>query len=179
MKVFNRAFLLILGLAACASLTKQECLDGNWRQIGIEDGIAGRLPERLQDHAKACAEVGVMPDATAWESGRREGLKTYCTPASAYQVGRKGRRISAVCTPSQRQSMNAAYSHGQQYYDITQEIDELEREIASNRDEISALLKASPTDAPAEVFFIEAEIMRLNGRIHALERQRRAFSTWP
>jgi len=44
---FKRGVLLLVILSACASLTKQQCLEGNWQQIGIADGVKGYTPARL------------------------------------------------------------------------------------------------------------------------------------
>ena len=50
--------LVVLGsmilLSSCATLSKQECLVGDWQAIGYNDGVAGYQSERLASHAKAC-----------------------------------------------------------------------------------------------------------------------------
>ena len=175
----GRGFLAVCVLAACASLTEEECLNGDWRSIGLNDGVQGMTSSRLQDHAKACSEVGIVPDQRAWESGRRDGLVQYCTPSSAYQVGRSGRSISNVCSARQYEGMQSAFFHGQQYYDLGREIDDLELQIDEARAEIIAELKANNGAVNTAVFFLEAEIADLNFRIRRLERERRVYAVWP
>ena len=70
--------LPILGsmfLLSCATLSKQQCLIGDWQTIGYNDGVAGYFSERLASHSKACAKAHVTPDYLAWERGRKLGLQ--------------------------------------------------------------------------------------------------------
>ncbi len=76
-------------LSGCATLSKEECMVGDWQAIGYNDGVAGYHSERLASHAKACAKASIAPDYQAWERGRQLGLKQYCTTTSAYNVGKQ------------------------------------------------------------------------------------------
>lgn len=63
--------LPILGsmfLLSCATLSKQQCLIGDWQTIGYNDGVAGYSSERLASHSKACAKAHVTPDYLAWSA---------------------------------------------------------------------------------------------------------------
>jgi hypothetical protein len=44
-------------------MSKEACLQGDWAGVGFKDGEAGRPQSRLDEHAKACAKAGVVPDA--------------------------------------------------------------------------------------------------------------------
>ncbi len=177
--IFKRGLLLLLILAACASLTKQQCLEGNWQQIGLADGINGYAPDRLVAHAKSCRDVGITPDAKAWERGRVEGLKTYCQPASAYEVGRIGGAIGNVCSASQRQAMQPAFDQGRNYHEINVKIRELEQQVSDLRAEIAADFKANKGTASSNVFFLQTDIFDLNRRIRRLETKQRQYAQWP
>ena len=84
-------FRLLAGLAAialvasCATLSEEECLEGNWREIGQRDGQAGRTASFIAEHAKACEKAGVVPNPSLWEQGRQAGLPAYCTPSKVYR----------------------------------------------------------------------------------------------
>ena len=52
----------IVLLSSCATLSKQECLVGDWQAIGYNDGVAGYQSDRLASHAKACAKASVAPN---------------------------------------------------------------------------------------------------------------------
>lgn len=175
----GRMFLAVSILAACASLTEEQCLEGNWFGIGQRDGIRGASFSRLKDHVKACSEVGIVPNQSLWEEGRRDGLQRYCTPASAYQIGRRGRPINNVCSTAQYNAMQAAFSHGQHYYELTREIEDLEIRIRELRGDIAAEIEANDGVVNNEVFFIETDIRDLDRRIRRLERQRHIYAVWP
>lgn len=39
---------LLLSLSACATISKEECLNGYWEEIGFRDGTNGRTSDYLQ-----------------------------------------------------------------------------------------------------------------------------------
>ena len=55
--------LVLLLVAGCATLDKDECRSADWYAIGLEDGARGRAIERLGDHRRACAKHNVAPNA--------------------------------------------------------------------------------------------------------------------
>ena len=55
-------FTLLLGsLSGCASISQEECLLGDWYQIGLSDGQNGRS-NRAADYSKDCSEYQVKMD---------------------------------------------------------------------------------------------------------------------
>ena len=161
-------------LAACASLSEDECTAGDWRGIGFADGAQGRSPDHIARHQKACAKVGVAPDLSAWLAGRQEGLARYCTPAKAYEVGRSGRSIAPYCSPAQMASMRPAYDSGQTYYQIGQDI-AAER---SDLSDIDRLIRNLPADAGAERARLFSERSRIERRVATLENRQRRYAGW-
>lgn len=132
------AFGLAFALAGCASLSKDECLSGNWDEIGFRDGTNGKTSAFLQRHVKACEKTGVVPVQSVWEQGRQRGLPAYCVPSKAYSEGRNGRALSAVCPAAQIPALQAAHSVGVQYHEYTEEINELKSRIQDIGSEIIA-----------------------------------------
>jgi hypothetical protein len=63
----------------CATLSKEECLKGEWRAIGYQDGVKGYDMQRLEKHEKACSDYGVKPEIARYQEGRKVGLAYYCT----------------------------------------------------------------------------------------------------
>lgn len=166
---------LLTALAACASLSEDQCRAGDWQGIGFADGAQGRGPDTIQRHQKACAKVGVAPDVQAWLDGRQAGLAQYCTPAKAYEVGRSGRAIAPWCSPDQLAAMRPAHDRGRAYHEIGQDI-AAER---SDLDDIDRLIRALPADAGdqrARLFF---ERSRIERRITMLENRQRRYAGWP
>ncbi len=118
---------LFFALGACASLSEDACRSGNWQAIGYNDGANGRSQSYINEHREACVEYGIAPDQTAWLRARLEGLKQYCTRPNAYQIGRRGSDLNAVCS-SDVAGLKLANFYGLRYYEIRRDIATLERE---------------------------------------------------
>lgn len=155
-----------LALTGCATLTKEECLGGNWEEIGFRDGTNGKTSAFLQNHAKACEKVGVRPVQSLWEKGRKRGLPAYCVPQRAYSEGRSGRSLNAVCPAAQMPALRAANAKGLEYRAFSNEISELRYRL----DEIGTLLVAEQ-DAARRALLVQ-ESRSLSGRISLLELRR-------
>ena len=160
-------------LAACATLSEEECRAGNWYDIGLHDGKAGRTTDYLTKHTKACAKHGIAPNQNQWEDGRQDGLPFYCRPVRAWQEGAKGRSLSPVCPVAGLDRLEQANWRGRTYYRIGQDIAEAEREIGS----INRALTSLPIDDPSRASlinqrtFLRLEIVTLRAE-RALYRNR-------
>lgn len=170
-------FRLLAGLAAlalvasCATLSEEECLQGNWREIGQRDGQAGRTSSFIAEHAKACEKAGVVPNQSLWEQGRQAGLPAYCTPAKVYSEGRSGRSLSPVCPSVQLPALQLANDRGRAWYRLTNEISSLNSEISQLQ---SRIVKEDDRDKRARFL---AEIRSLESRIRLLELRRMSEGT--
>ena len=139
------AILLLLPLAACATLSEDQCREGDWYAIGLNDGADGRSPDFIRNHAKACADYGVMPDRSLWEKGRQEGLALYCRPSRAWKEGARGRHLKPVCPPEIVPRLERANWRGLTYHRIGEDINDAERDISQINSELANL----PADDPA------------------------------
>lgn len=157
-------------LASCASLSEQECVAGNWEEIGQRDGRAGRTADFIVNHAKACADTGVTPDRAAWERGRQAGLTAYCTPINAYEVGRSGRQLSPVCPAARLPVLERAHAKGRRYHQLTEEIRDLRREADHIR---TRLVEADDRSARAALL---SRLNLLDLRRQMLETRRNAVA---
>ena len=178
----KRLFVLAaaLGLGACASLTEEQCLNGDWSGIGYQDGLRGYPQSRIGDHREACAKVGVSPDIQAWLAGRAEGLKRYCTPENAYVVGRNGNELNPVCPASQAQSLNAANAWGLEYHELELEIAELQAEISVIQDRlINEFTGVLTSEQEAERNALLREVRMLGRQIDRLELRQRRYAQLP
>ena len=127
--MFNRSLVasMPLLLASCASLSPEQCMNADWRQIGYADGAKGLPGSRIQDHAGACAKTATKPDMEAYLSGRIEGLVNYCQAENGFDVGRRGAADNAGdCPPHVRGAFLQNYHQGR-------EINALESQIGSLR----------------------------------------------
>ncbi len=168
-------------LAACASLTEEQCQSGNWSGIGYNDGLNGRSAEYIGNHFEACADLGISPDIAAWQTGREQGLLQYCTPENAYITGRNGDRFNNVCPTDQSTNLSLAYGWGGEYFDITQEIFTLTEE----KYELELII-ASDLSHPDLTPEQAAQLAQLNSRIRLIDikirrltRQRERYAFLP
>lgn len=125
-----------LALAGCATLSKDQCLMGDWYDIGIQDGAAGYAPEsRLAQHSEACAEFRVRPDRGAYQAGWDRGIGEYCTPDRGFQEGRRGASYAHVCPSPLEWAFLEGYRNGQQLYRQEQRLREMEAELERKKKE--------------------------------------------
>lgn len=114
--------------SACGTVSKAECQTGDWTSIGQRDGREG-APETLFDsHAESCRRHGLPADRDGWLSGRREGLRAYCTPLSGYANGSAGREYHNVCTGPGAGDFIDAYGLGLDVQRAREEAREAERD---------------------------------------------------
>ena len=125
---------LLATLNGCASLSKNECLNANWEDIGIRDGADGRPEEYLIRHTTACAKVAVTPDRESWFAGREQGLDRFCVPYRAYQLGEYGSSFDAgICRRYDQDRLVDAYERGLEVRRLGAEVDSIQGEIYSLR----------------------------------------------
>jgi len=177
MKIAPIALLAGSMVLASCGLTEKQCVEGDWASIGLKDGKNGRSADFIQTHMKSCAKHGIDVEQPVWEKGRQEGLKTYCTPASAYIEGRNGKRLKSVCPDADLDALTAAHAKGERYYRIQQEIRSLLNERDQLRSEISKL--QSGPQGPETLMAIQSrqlEISRIQLDISLLDAQALQYS---
>ena len=128
---------VLASLPGCASLSKNECLNANWEDIGVRDGANGQPEEYLIQHSKACAKVAVVPDRGAWLHGREQGLERFCVPYRAYQIGEYGGGFDAgICRNYEPDRLISAYEQGLEVNRLGNQLASLNGEIAGINDRL-------------------------------------------
>jgi hypothetical protein len=140
------ATLVLLGtLGGCASLSKSECMNANWEDIGIRDGANGQPEEYLIQHSTACAKVGVAPDRGAWLHGREKGLERFCLPHRAYQIGEYGNGFDVgICRNFDQDRLQDAYEKGRDVHRLANELSSIDSEMR----DINVRLEDKDKDKP-------------------------------
>jgi hypothetical protein len=112
-------FLLLLatlGAAGCSTLTVAErtgaCRATEWSSYGQNDGILGVAATDRAEKFADCAALGYPADIAAYQAGRAEGLRTYCTLENGYEAGYAGRRYRNVCPPEMEPAFLQGYEQG-------------------------------------------------------------------
>lgn len=120
-------------IAGCASMTPEQCRHADWRQIGYADGAQGLSGARIDDHAKACAEVGVRPNLEEYLRGRSQGLFSYCQPENGFTIGRRGESENAAdCPASMRFAFLEQYRRGQEIHLIESDLEQRRSRLNHN-----------------------------------------------
>ena len=138
----NKLFIppiILLCLGGCATMNESECLNADWRIIGMEDGADGHLPSYLGEHRTACASYNVRPNLDAYMQGHQLGVQQYCTPSNGYNVGKQGKTYNGVCPPEREAEFLAAYDHGYEHYILQRELDDIDSSIRYKSDSIDDL----------------------------------------
>ena len=131
--------LAAIGLAGCASISKEECRAIDWRTVGYEDGATGQGVERLSGRRQACAKHGVVPDLAAYRLGREEGLLEFCQPANGFRVGTSGRGYGGACPQQLAAEFSEAYDAGRELWRLERQVTDAINGIAARRNEIERI----------------------------------------
>ena len=176
---FSAALLGFLG--GCASLTENQCLNANWQSIGYSDGARGRLESYVSRHFDACSRVDITPDVAAWQAGRAQGLPLYCTVENAYSIGRDGDNLSPVCPASQQRALHQFWDWGYAYYELSQDISELENDARDIRRRIAVEFSVEPLtpEQIAALAQLETRLTRIKLKIRQLELRQRRYDSPP
>lgn len=90
------ALLTLVGCSS-ATLSKEDCLRGDWYNLGVQDGTEGKTAGEFNLHQQACFEYAVSPDQKQYLAGREKGLVDYCKIENAVTTGLNGRLYQGVC----------------------------------------------------------------------------------
>ena len=173
-------FLLALGLATpTAAITWSECRKADWYEVGLRDGANGEGVARLETYRKACAFVGVKPDAAVWEKGRQAGLTGYCVPANAYLAGRRGLDILALCPVIRRAKLAQAFEHGTKYRLIGLQMAKAKNQYYAARSDLHNAFDDTDGMSILDVNFLKNQIAELEAEHARLTAERQDYATWP
>ena len=108
--------LLLLLLSNCAVMNESECVAADWRMVGMEEGLQGKSALTIGSYRKACAEYGVTPDLHAYQTGHLQGIKQYCSPQKAYQLGTQGQTLPSACPSNIHPNFLSQHHQGLKIY---------------------------------------------------------------
>lgn len=103
---------ILLMVAGCASVSKEDCQLTDWYEIGRMDGRQGKPRTAFQGRAKACLEHGISADRQAYYEGHDQGLAYYCTEQKGFELGQKGLAYNSVCPLQLEPNFRAGYNRG-------------------------------------------------------------------
>ncbi len=163
-----------LAVGSCATMSAEQCMAGDWSGQGYADGQSGLTMSRLDEHAEACAEHGVTPDATAYAAGRRQGLVHYCTPYKGFEVGRTGSGYAGVCPSELEADFMPAYRDGQIVHEVESALANARGRVdslGSRLEELDDKITAKQAEARADGLTDEQR-EAIRNRIQEIRRER-------
>lgn len=162
------ALFLAIGLAGCATLSKQQCQTGDWQSIGLVDGQHGYAASRYSEHVEACAEHGLGANRSLYNAGREQGLRSFCTLSKAAEIGLENRTNYNVCRGELGLSFNRVYREANDVYAAEKEI-----EFAHTRIESLTHRLSQPKLADIIRADTLSDLLYEQSRLVALEKTRR------
>ncbi len=123
-------------LAACSSMSANECLVSDWRSIGYEDGVRGYSGDRIGVYRQACVKHGVSPDLQAYQDGRSAGLREFCRPENGFDFGARGGTYRGVCPGDLEEEFTIAYQFGSRLHDLQTSVRNIDRTISAKQQRI-------------------------------------------
>lgn len=121
----------LLLLAGCETVSKEQCIAGDWTGLGRADGAQGHPTSRIEDIAKDCGRHGITPDVPAYMAGWTEGVRLYCTPQNGFTVGRQGKDAAPVCPPQLAAGFARTHELGRRIWLAEDRLREVERRITT------------------------------------------------
>ncbi|CAH0527045.1 DUF2799 domain-containing protein [Vibrio hippocampi] len=79
-------------LTGCAPSLDELAKEGDWQQIGYQDGVRGQLARSYSDLNQYGATV--MSD---YQQGYEQGVAEFCDVRFAYQIGLSGQYYTGAC----------------------------------------------------------------------------------
>ncbi len=166
MKHFVSIGSVIFGLfllAACQTLSKEECVVADWRVIGEQDGSAGHSPQdRFGKHVQACEKAGVLPNQTLWNEGYQLRLRRFCTPLSGLAHGQKAGNYNNICPIESAAGFRSGYELGLKQRRKRDDIASIKRRISSAQ---STILTNETLIEQGKIDQKEAELDRVDDEV--------------
>jgi hypothetical protein len=131
MRIPILALVLAVGslLAGCESMSEDQCRRADWTERGRDDGRSGEPEGYIENHRKACAKAGVVPDDRRWRQGWGEGVRSFCIPRVAWQRGLDNGSYEGACRDLDESSWLAWFRAGQDARKTRNEREHRQREI--------------------------------------------------
>jgi len=188
MRKHSSALIFVSVLVGCASMTPEECLHADWREVGYNDALRGYPVSRLADHREACAEAAVTVDFDAFTQGYALGLPLYCTRERGFESADHGGAYAAQCGRETFPRYALGYSQGSEVFSLKKESREFERQIEDKTQQHEALMdqlgelrldrddsklsRDDSKDISYRIDQLEALARKLGWEIESLERER-------
>ena len=86
--------LIVSFLVGCATTKPADenvCEKGNWKEVGLADGLVGEPAEQVTVRLHQCEAKGKALDSAQYTEGYVEGIQKYCSYKGGKKAGEKGK----------------------------------------------------------------------------------------
>lgn len=129
--------LLVLSqLGACAVMSKNECFNANWEQVGYRVAVDGE-PNQTRAYnkrEKVCAKHGALADWREFQKGHADGMVDYCQLGNALELGVEGRyRVleGHVCPENDYPGFREAFRTGYKLHLLRRDVQQSQSTISN------------------------------------------------
>jgi hypothetical protein len=130
------AVVVMAIFVSCATLSKNECLEADWFEVGRRDGRLGKQRSIFRDHYESCLEYQVRADRDAYYKGREEGLKVFGTKQNGFEQGRRGRSHRYFYPVELKSGFLDGYTQGEELYKYESKVKGLEKRLKNIKNRI-------------------------------------------
>ncbi|MEM7488586.1 MAG: DUF2799 domain-containing protein [Pseudomonadota bacterium] len=167
----------VVGLSGCAGLQELSCAGTDSLALGERLGRQGAPEAALAAEAASCAGTGAPLRMDLLEQGFAAGRRAYCTPAVAFENGRDGRGLTALCPAATMAALTDANGRGRlareidvELADAYRRLERLEARLRSQRNAEESGEDGDPNDSARHA--TRRDIRALTRRIERLEDRR-------
>jgi hypothetical protein len=163
LNIFTYVIIAVV-LIGCSTLSKNECLQADWYEIGRRDGNMGKPRALFQEHVEACVEHNVRANRGDYFRGRDDGLKNFCTYDNGFSRGRFGNARTYVCPPELEAPFMAGFNDGLKVYRYERQVAALEKKLQDIDNQIQEKEKLlySPKTGKKQRALLRVEIRELD-----------------
>ena len=140
-----RTIVLLLSLSqlvACAVISKEQCLDADWRQIGYGVGKNGNTDKTsaFDKRKRTCAKHNASANWREFELGHSDGIVAFCQLDNAVKLGVDGAVHAInkrVCSERDYQGFHESFNTGYKLYILNSRVNEIDITISHAYNQIS------------------------------------------
>lgn len=119
----------LFGLGGCAAVTEEQCVAGDWADLGKAHASVGKPTSHLDEVVKSCGKHGITPDTNAYLSGWHRGVQNYCTPLNGFTLGKQYKSKSPICPPSLASQFEHGYQLGFVIWTAENRVDDAQSDV--------------------------------------------------
>ena len=111
--------MFVFFLSSCSfHMSRSQCLSADWYAIGIKTGTNGLFRETITQSVVDCKKYNIDVNLKAYDKGWDIGIKRFCRPSIAYELGLEGKNYNGVCPGKLNEEFQKNWNKGIRLYCI-------------------------------------------------------------